>query len=330
MHISFEVDRHRSSMVRKWVPPKLPLRLAVVLARTGTLDGSATLVMADEMMAHAVADGLRAASPMISTAQVVPFGTRPEGTNAWFFMHHFPHAEVVELVGSDPAWLWVHNAGNWSPIELMTAASRSYTGVFHAGRIMAPRLGFRLFEHALEDEKVFRPPPNQKHDEAGVVFVGNAAMHVDLAPALIRLSHAARCNVYGHAWNLLGVPNLGRLPMSETPRALASATVCIDHVSRLHEEEGMTSTRMHQALACGAAVVSTQDPNLFPEEMRKHAVFVKGTDALVDETLRLYRDTAARCALRHEASASVRRYTIRRRCRALWEMMREDLAVKAL
>ena len=114
--------------------------------------------------------------------------------------------------------------------------------------------------------------------------------------------------------------------MRETPRVLTSASVCVDHVSQAHREEGMTSTRVYQALACGAATVSTQDPELFPEDVRHHVEFAKDEDDMVSKALRLHGDTAARCALRHGSQSAARRHSIARGCRHLWEMMREDLA----
>lgn len=323
--LSFEVRRDPDHAVRSCKSPRPPYRFAVVLVKKGTLDGNELLVMADEMMAESVASGLKAASPLVESAKVVLFGERPQGVNAWFFMHHFPIDEVANLVQEDPAWLWVHNPGVWSAVEIMSAASRVYNGVFHAGRLMAPRLGARLFVHTLEDELLFKPTSNQRRDENGIVFIGNAAMHVNLVHVLARLCHAGKCNVYGHGWNNFGIPNLGRLPMREAPRILTSASVCIDSVSKMHNEEGMTSTRVHQALACGSAVVSNQNPDFFPEEMRKHVLFVKSDDELVDGALHLTRDAIARNALRYKASSCTRRHTLRFACRNLWSSMLDDL-----
>ncbi len=323
--LSFKIRRDPGYATRDWHAPKPPYRFAVVLVKKGTLEGNELLVMADEMMAESVASGLKAASPLVESAKVVLFGERPPEVNAWFFMHHFPIDEVANLVQNDPAWLWVHNPGVWNAVELMSASSRVYSGIFHAGRIMAPRIGARLFVHTLEDESIFKPISSQKRDENGIVFIGNAAMHVNLVHVLARLCHAGKCNVYGHGWNNFGIPNLGRLPMREAPRILTSASVCIDSVSKMHNEEGMTSTRVHQALACGSAVVSNQNPDFFPEEMRKHILFVDSDDALVDGALRLARDAMARNALRHKASLCVRRHTLRFACRSLWSSMHEDL-----
>lgn len=306
----------------------LPRRIAIVVARTGTLTATKGIVMADEAMAIAFGRGLlEAGGGHIEQVDVVePLMVDPDVHDGIFMFHH---ARVRNAMKADaqaiPAWLWVHNPGHSTTLELRRAARSTYQRIFHAGIHRSKSAEMCYLPHGLEDINMFQPFSGEPtHD---VAFVGNAVMHHGLAPFFIRIqANGRRINLRGLGWIESGIASEGPIAMRDAGGILAKSKVCFDHVSDAHKEEGMCSTRIFQCLACGVPVVSTQCPDVVPEELHKHIIFTDGLDSAMIQIERLLCDSVARARLRDGARSSIRGHAIADRARQAWSTIMADIS----
>jgi hypothetical protein len=280
-----------------------PLVVAVLVAKKGTLGGSGGLVMADEAMADAVARGIaKAGRGGVSRCASVDPSMDFSWADIIVSMHHHVSASLMGIIGDRPCWLWHHNPGLFGAMELRRARRTIYQGVFHAGVKAAAKLGLRHLPHGLEDRSLFRPTDNSPR-RWSCCFIGNAQLHADAAPLIAELQGVLPgFFLGGSGWDRLGLPSVGVVPFHEVPAIMRASTVCLDHVSRAHTDEGMCSTRIFQAVACGATVVSMQDPQTVPPGIREHVIFTNGHAETRDLVIRLQ-------------SAPVERARVRRPCK---------------
>lgn len=281
--------------------------------------------MADEAMAHGLARGMMiAARGALARCEVVQYDQIEEGRYDGLFLMHDNVLEAMPgNVGHLPKWLWVHNPGLTSPLSLRSRAYREYQRVFHAGRAIADKCGLDHLPHAIESLDDFLPSADGDLYDVG--FVGNAALHASLAPLFARLVRAGlRTEVRGSRWDELSVLSAGPVSMFEAGGVLARSKVCLDHVSDPHMNEGMTSTRIYQVLACDSALVSLQRPESVPEQMRPHVVFVANVDEAFRAVVKLAGDPVGRARLSKGARRSVLGETMLERAKVVWARILAD------
>lgn len=309
------------------VPRKasIPSSIGVVLGRVGTLDGKNGIVMADEAMAIGIAKGLmKSAEGALDRCDVLQYDQIDPGKyDGLFLMHHTVLQGLPASLSAIPKWLWVHNPGISHPLELRRAAVTAYQRVFHAGRKIADACGFDYLPHGLEDLDMFTP--SNEGDLYDVGFVGNAVMHSDLVTTLLRLIQDGKTvEIRGARWKEAGVPSAGSIPMNQAGSILARSSVCLDHVSKYHRDEGMTSTRIYQVLACESALVTTQSPGNVPEELHKHMVFAADAEEAYRIVKKLLADPIARAKLRTGSRRTIVNHTMLQRARTIWARIVSD------
>jgi hypothetical protein len=288
----------------------------VLIAKMGTLEGKNGIVMADEAMAHGVARGIKAAGgKMVESVEV----TTPEKDNSWadiiISMHHM--ASKHEAPSKKPMWLWVHNPGCSSTIRLREEATNTYQEIFHAGKYLAKRAGFHYLPCGIEDPALFKPSNHPR--KWSVSFVANMRLHREAAPLLKRLQTTMRdVFVAGGEWGYAGISSVGPLPFNKVGQILGESKVCLDHISEAHMEEGNSSTRIYQAIACGSPVVSLQRPDMVPEALRPHVHFANGYDEAYNAILRLQSHSIERAKLRPD-KANMRGHSCEDRGKEIWQ-----------
>lgn len=311
----------RPTAVRHWQPATGAMRIDIVLLRRGTLDAQHGIVMGDELLAQALRSAL-CRLPEVERASIIDQHQPPDpSTNCLWFMHDLPASGAWRELGERPAILWYQNPGSVPDIRLLRYLdAEMYQVILHSGYNSAARLGLPWMPFGLDDAQLFKPMPKAREPYA--VFVANAAMHRN-AVGLVRELGAlgSRFVLRGLDWHQLGLPSGGPVPVEECARLMAEAAVVIDSVSEGHLEDGMTSTRVYQALACGTPVVTLQPPAVFPGALHRHMVFVGSPREAVTETRRLLADPAARSKLGDGAQRTARQHDMQRRLHETWPII---------
>lgn len=324
MHIQASIIKPR--LPRRTIPriiecirPMPPYKVAVLIVKTGTLDGKTGIVMADEAMAQGVARGIKAAGgKLVERVEV----TTPERDNSWaniiVSMHHLASwHEINKTHEKKPVWLWVHNPGWSSTIRLREEATNVYQEIFHAGKYLSRRAGFHYLPCGIEDPGLFKP--NNHPRKWSVSFIANMRLHREVIPLLKRLQTTMRdVFVAGAEWGYVGINSAGPLPFHQVGQILGESKVCLDHVSNAHMEEGNSSTRIYQAIACGSPIVSLQKPDMVPEDLRPYIHFANGQDEAYNAILRLQSNHIERARLRPDR-VSMRGHSCEDRGKEIWQ-----------
>lgn len=281
------------------LPDHRPWVVAVVVAQTGTTDAiPGKLVMGDELLAMAIQRGIRKhGRPFAGEVRLQEASQAIGGdVDLAFFMHHLPSSPAFASLGHRPAVLWYQNPGSVPEVLLAQAARDVYQVVLHAGMRGASRLHMPHMPFGIEDASLFKPAVRDPGVQSYAVFVGNACMHINSLNLIRHLATTLgpRFVIRGKDWQAANIPSGGPCPVREAALLMAGAAVTFDTVSDAHTQDGMTSTRIYQSLACGTPVVTLQAKDDIPQELWPHMVFANSHEQATEAIHRLLSDTVTR------------------------------------
>ena len=182
---------------------------------------------------------------------------------------------------------WLKNPG-WA--AQVPRLQQEFDVVFSASRTLCDQRPELIYlPVACPDPAIFRPHPPNRRLRSEVCFVGNYARtgrptaHVEqyLVPAA--QFHFA---LWGLGWEAVEAPALqrlsrGRLRPERVPAVYASSQIVLINHGISHHQENMIATRVFEAMACEAFVISDYLPALEP--LRPHLVFTTGGNHLEEQ-----------------------------------------------
>ena len=299
----------------RWPLP--PWNVVVVVARTGTLNGKNGIVMADELMANAVANGFKDSSDLISSVQVVSSEEEIEkDIHVVFMMHWLPESKAWKTIGDRPAWLWIQNASVINDLSILKVRAEKIQGLWHAGKKTSSRLNLNFWEFGVEDTEVFKP----QEKTARIVYVGNSVMHQNSIMLIGKFCNEFKEKffLFGSGWDHFGLPNNGILPMSLAGYEIGKSYVALDTVSQEHINEGMCSTRIFQAMACETAVVTMQPKDNIPAWAIPYMTFAEDESDALRKAAKLLGDPIERSIKTNGSRKAALNYSIKNAAKIKW------------
>lgn len=245
-----------------------PLRIGIQLPIINTFDGA---VWGDEVMAVGLA-GTLCEQENVAFAEVYDMVTIHDNLDVIF--HFYPFPILRQIKGPKNYWWYqakVHPRVSELP-EWKDYLSL-YDGIFAA----SPTLKEHLIDWGVPPEKIaimpmscdlgiYRPRDPVSRYAHNIVFCANGA------PLFRRPEDVQRCllplkdlglRIYGSNWH--AYPELrdcieGPIPPSEVPLLYSSAKVVISNHTHWHFRNNLPTSRLWEALGCGAVVVSDHVP----------------------------------------------------------------------
>jgi Glycosyl transferases group 1 len=264
-------------------PTMLPT-LAIILEKTGTL--TSPWVWGEEILAECLARHLREhfLVTVISEAEALALSPGPHYAVAVHFREKFPRIgrrNVLYLhYGLEPwhsgltddQWIDLCIRRQIPRFDIIASTSQAWCKIVE-------RLGGRgLYFPQFADSDFFKVDAEKgRRDDYDIVYVSNNIKGEEvnrefLYPVLRRFSSSHRVALFGAGWDntaepkLIGAVHRGTLPPTKIAHLYSTSKVVLSLHLQSHRRFGVVTSRVYEALTCGAVIVSdtvdTEDPLL--------------------------------------------------------------------
>ncbi len=278
-----------------------PLRIGLQIPKAGTFTGQ---VWGDEILAEGLADAL---SRLDIVEQAVVYSPVTIHSNLDLVIAFYPYPETLFV--PEAANFWWLQAGllHTESMEKIDAAVALYEDFFAAGTGTAKWLRQYGREATLmlmgADLAIYRPHTPLPKYQHNVVFIGNNYGRDEILERYLLPLVPFGLRIYGSGWEKvpeLAEAFLGSVHPREVPKIYSSAKVVLSVHKEWHAKMDIPTTRLWEATACGAALIS--DPIPLGRRVFGDAVlWSEGGADLVEKVRYLLDNDAARAALKAKA-----------------------------
>jgi|GEM_PF-2579835 glycosyltransferase involved in cell wall biosynthesis len=261
------------------------LKFGVCLLNRFTIGDKKLQVMGDELQARAIAREVILHCPQVKQCRIYDIKEADKINDDIVFVMW---AEYPLLKRRPKKYaFWLQNAGFK---DRMPGFLKEYDYVFSPSKKRcAESTRIAYLPMACEDTDSFKRAAPEGRFESDVCFVGN--FHEQQRPSWLQkdfMLPAAKYNfgLWGSNWErseFSGISRAakGRLEPRDIPAAYSSAKIVLSNHWLVHRDEEMVTTRIYEALACEAFVISDHFGAL--DEFRDHVVFTSGGKDLEDK-----------------------------------------------
>lgn len=250
--------------------------LAIIIEKTGTI--SSPWVWGEEILALALARALGAHFDAWVTSEERASQPGMNVDVALHFREKFPligrrnllwlqnGLESFHTGMSDEQWMEACIGNQIGKFDIIAACSADWC------QYVRERGGKNLYFPQFTDPQVYAPTREANIEALDIVYVSNnikgeAVNESFLYPLVERFGAQCRIGIFGGGWqtarrlDLLRPYLRGALPSHQVPGLYSSAKVVLSLHLPSHRRFGIVTSRVFEALACGAVVVSDAVPN---------------------------------------------------------------------
>ena len=278
-----------------------PLRIGLQIPKAGTFS---KMVWGDEILAEGLADAL---SQLDIVDQAVVYTPVTIHSNLDLVLSFYPYPETLFVPEAANFWWLQAGVLQDESLSKIDAAIALYEDFFAAGTGVAKWLrqyereaAFMLMGADLGIYRPYPPAPQYRHN---IVFIGNNYGRDEILERYLLPLVPLGLRIYGSGWEdvpELGEAFLGSIHPREVPKVYSSAKIVLSVHKSWHARMDIPTTRLWEATACGAAVVS--DPVSLGKQIFGDAiVWSEGGRDLVEKVQFLLENDGARQALKARA-----------------------------
>ena len=279
------------------------MKIGIQLPVVNTFSGA---VWGDEVMAVGLA---RALNDLDGVTFAEVYDVVSIHDNLDVILHFYPFPFLRHIQG--PRHYWWYQAAvhpSWLEDPRWSEYLALYDGIFvaspglrdHLGVWGVPREKTSLMPMSCDLHAYRRLPPDARYSH-DVVFCGNGGIrHADEVQRYLLPVRDLGLKIYGSMWENhpeLQDCLLGSMPPRDVPALYSSAKIILSAHTMWHSGNGVPTSRLWEALACGAIVVSDRMP-LAEQIFGDAIVWTDGYDDLREKVTRLLARDSERDAVR--------------------------------
>ncbi|MFH1848042.1 MAG: glycosyltransferase [Candidatus Omnitrophota bacterium] len=263
------------------------LTFGICIFNRFTISDKKLQVMGDELQARAIAREVMEHCPQIKQCRIYDIKEAGKIKDDIIFNMWAEYPAVKKRSNSQKTVMWLQNAGFKDRAKEFVD---SYDYVFSPSKKICEEFdGFNYLPMACEDTEIFRKAAPEEQLKTEVCFVGNYNEYqrpLHLQEQFILPAAKYNFGLWGSNWDMSPFASIrdsarGRLEPHDIPKAYSSADIVLSNHWLAHRDEEMVTTRIFEALACEAFVISDYFGAL--DEFKDYIVFTSGGKDLEDK-----------------------------------------------